>query len=55
MNLYTIFMPHIARELQAQGFPIIKIEPNYKKPQFSVYCFENTPEFQAALFKILNK
>jgi len=53
MNLYTVFMPSLARQLQAQGFQIVKIEPNKKKPEFSVYLFENTPEFQAALFKLL--
>lgn len=55
MNLYKIFMPYIARQLQAKGFPIIRIEPNQKHPQYSVYLFEDTPEFQAALFLILKK
>jgi len=54
MSLYTVYMARIARALQAQGFPIIQVVPNPKNKRYNVYLFEDSPDFQAALFKILN-
>lgn len=53
MQLYTIYMPKTAAKLQEMGFKLIKIEPNKKRPRFSVYKFEDTPEFHTALEQIL--
>lgn len=55
MNLYSVFMPDIAAELVSRGFKLIKTKPNLKKPQFLVYQFENTIEFQLALKEILKE
>ena len=55
MHLFSIFMPHVAAELISQGFKIVKTEPNKKNPQYVVYKFEDTPEFQLALKKILER
>ena len=49
MNLYPVFMPGLALRLEKQGFPVIKIEPNKKRPQFNVYYFNDTVEFHRAL------
>ena len=55
MGLYLIFMPDIAAKLVRKGFPVVKTEPNKKNPQYLVYLFENTLEFQLALQEILDK
>lgn len=54
-NIYKIFSRAIAIELRKRGFKIIKTEPNYKKPEFDVYFFENTPEFIKVLNEIVDK
>lgn len=51
--LYTVYMPWLARELQHQGFKIIRITESKKKPGFSVYQFIDTPALQASLEEIL--
>lgn len=55
MHLFSIFMPQIAAQLVELGFEIIRIEPNKKNPKFLVYKFQDTPEFQLALQKIIGK
>lgn len=54
-NIYKIFSRSIAIELRKKGFKIIKTEPNYKKPEFDVYFFKDTPEFRKTLNEIVNK
>lgn len=51
--LYPIFMLNIATQLEAQGFEIIKIAPNKKRPQFNVYYFKDTLELHKALTSIM--
>ena len=46
--LYPIFSRKIAYELEKQGFKVIKIAPNKKKPLFMVYYFNETFEIRAA-------
>ena len=48
-KLYIIYMPRIAAALRELGFPIIKVSPNIKKPQYDVYWFEDTPELHKAI------
>ena len=55
MHLFSIFMPQIAAQLVELGFEIIRTEPNKKNPKFLVYKFQDTPEFQLALQKIIGK
>ena len=55
MNLFSIFTPRIAAMLVKQGFPIIQRSKNLKTPQYPVYQFENTIEFQLAFDEIMKK
>ena len=56
-NYKKVFTRWIAVELRKQGFNIIDVEPNHKKPQLDVYIFQDTPEFKQAFdnIKYLNK
>jgi hypothetical protein len=42
MTLYPIFSRRIAYKLEKEGFKVIKIAPNRKKPELKVYYFEET-------------
>lgn len=53
--LYTVYMSWLARALQKQGFKIIRITENKKKPGFSIYQFLDSPEFQKALNTIIEQ
>lgn len=53
-NVYKVFSKSIAIKLRKKGFKIIKTEPNYKKPEFDVYFFADTPEFRKAFNEITN-
>lgn len=48
MNYFIVYKPELAAKLIRQGFKLIKTEPSRKKPNFVVYVFENTLEFQLA-------
>ena len=48
-----IYKRAIALELRKKGFNIVGTEPNKLKPQFDVYLFKDTPNFQAALTEVL--
>lgn len=50
-----IFKQTIAAQLLKDGFKLIYTEPNYQKPYFSVFCFENTPELLSDLTKLTHK
>lgn len=52
-NLFTVYMSWLARELQNIGFKIIRVEPSEKQIGKNVYIFEDTPQFQAALYKCI--
>ena len=54
-NIYKVFSMSIAIKLRKKGFKIMKTEPQYKKPEFDVYFFEDTAEFRKALNEIVNK
>lgn len=54
-QIKKVFSSKIANELINQGFHMIGVEPNMKKPQFNVFLFENTPELQEAFDKIISK
>lgn len=47
-----IYTKKLALELRRRGFSIIRTEPNYKKPQFDVYIFRDTPAFEKAMKEI---
>ena len=50
-----IFDPRVARTLCKRGFYIIDLKPLRGEPDKSVFVFENTEEFQAALSQILDE
>lgn len=43
----------IAWLLRKAGYPILSVEPNRMQPEYNVYIFEVTPDFQEALDKII--
>jgi hypothetical protein len=47
-------MPKIAAALRKQGFKILEVIPNEKKPQFDAYVFEDCPKFRKAFSEIVN-
>ena len=51
---FTVYMPRIAAELRKQGFKILEVIPNDRKPQFDAYVFEDCSEFRKAFSKIVN-
>ena len=50
-----IFNRRLALALRGKGFNIIKTEPNFYKPEFDVYIFEDSVELQSALTEITQK
>lgn len=54
-SLFTVFMPRVAAELVKRGFTIVRTEPSQKNPNFKVYLFEDSVEFQLALQEIIKK
>lgn len=49
-----IFKRSIALDLRNRGFKIVGTEPNKCKPQFDVYLFEDTDEFEKALAEVVS-
>lgn len=41
--------------LRRAGFPIISVEPDRCKPEYDVYIFEKTSDFQKAFDKIIEE
>ena len=41
--------------LRKAGFPIISVEPDRCKPEYDVYIFEKTLDFQKAFDKIIEE
>ena len=52
-KIKRIYKRSIAVELRKRGFNIIGTEPNPYKPQFDVYLFEDTEEFENGLTEVL--
>ena len=55
MITYGVHSARMMRELIHRGFELIKVEPNKKKPQFSVYHFEDSLELQKTISEIIQK
>lgn len=51
-NEKKIFNRRLALALRKRGFDIIKTEPNFYKPEFDVYIFNDSDELQSALTEI---
>ncbi len=54
MTLFPVFSRRVMRQLEYQGFDVIKIAPNDKFIGKSVYYFEETPALRKAV-KALTK
>ena len=54
-NEKKIFNRRLALSLRKMGFDIIKTEPNFYKPEFNVYIFNNSVELQSALTELTQK
>lgn len=50
-----IYTRKLAYILRCAGFSILRTEPNPKKPQFDIYVFAATPEFEEYFIKIAGK
>lgn len=48
-NTFKVFTKRLAIKLREQGFKIVRTEINSRKPQFDIYCFEDTPALRAAV------
>ena len=55
MEIKKIYTKKMAVYLRKQGFKIIGTEVNENKPEFDVYLFENTPDFEAAMLGYVDK
>lgn len=51
----VVFTRRIAQQLIRQGFKVIRVEPNPKKPELDCYIFAETPEFKTAFANIANR
>ena len=51
-ELYCVYTKKIAFLLRKKGFRIVKTDVNYKRPEFDVYYFKDTPELHTALVEI---
>lgn len=51
-NGYRVYTRWIAVELRRQGFKIIGTDINEYNPEFKVWIFEDSPEFQLAFKRI---
>lgn len=47
-----VYMPWIAAELRKQGFQILRVEVNPRKPQYDCYVFEDSEAFRQAFTAI---
>lgn len=55
MALYAIFNIRVANQLEALGFPVIKMDKNRKNERYMVYYFEDSVEFRRALHPLITK
>ena len=55
MTIFKVFNPYIANALTKKGFKIIGTEPNFKKPQYDVYLFEDKAELRVVLAELSHK
>lgn len=54
MTTKKIFSRKMALELRKRGFRIVGTEPNFYKPQFDVYLFQETEKLHKAITEISN-
>lgn len=44
IKYFKCFSSRLAARLTRAGFAIVRTEPNWRKPQYDVFVFEQTPE-----------
>lgn len=54
-NEKKIYTRRLAYQLRCAGFDIVRVEPNPKKPQFDVYIFNATPQFEQYFLSLVKK
>ena len=52
---FIVYMPKIANALIKEGFEVLEIIPNPKKPRYNAFVFEATQEFLRKFTFIANK
>lgn len=55
MMIKKVFSRKLALELRRAGARIVDTKPNWKKPQFDVYLFEDNEEFQKLFTEVAAK
>ena len=55
MNEKIIYSKWLAYELRKLGFKIIRTDINPNFPQYDIYIFEDTPDFQKAFIDLSTK
>lgn len=55
MNEKVIYTRWLMIELVKQGFPVVRVESNPKKPEFDCWVFAETPDFKVAFANIANQ
>lgn len=48
-NTFKVFTKRLAIKLRERGFQIVATVVNSKKPEFDIYCFEDTAELREAV------
>lgn len=54
-NTFKVFTRKLAIKLRERGFQIVKTEVNSKKPEFDIYCFEDTAELRQAVAELTKR
>jgi len=55
MKYKKIFMRPLAVELRKLGYTIVKVEPNYRRPELDVWTFEVSGNFMADFTRLSNE
>lgn len=53
-NEQKVYTKWLAIKLIRAGFPVVRVEQNVNKPEFNVWVFAATPEFQVAFVNMAN-
>lgn len=52
IKLFKVFSRKLAYLLRIEGFKIVGTEPNFIKPEFNIWLFEDTQEFREAFTRL---
>lgn len=54
-NTFKVFTRKLAVKLRERGFKIVETQINQKKPQFDIYCFEDTADLRQAVAELTKR